>query len=174
MSIRYHLDMLTQTSELACKTLLFLGFETGRQPLSPRQIAEALDCSPSYLAKTVGMLVRAGLLRSIKGAHGGVLLARKPEEITLLAIIEACQGLLIANFCREIELHQEALCAFHQAMKELHSVTVKTLSKWTLKHLLEGPVPANLDPAVGPPCKMAFKGCERLFPSEKGSLKPEP
>jgi DNA-binding IscR family transcriptional regulator len=32
----------------------------------------------------MGKLVRTGILRSTKGAHGGVVLARGPEEITLL------------------------------------------------------------------------------------------
>ena len=66
--------MLTQTSELAIKSILFLSLEEGEHPISPRQIAESLQCSPSYLAKTMGKLVRAGILRSTKGSHGGVVL----------------------------------------------------------------------------------------------------
>ena len=167
--------MLTQTSELAFKTLLFLCLEGGGQPLSPRQIAESLECSPSYLAKTVGMLVRAGVLRSIKGSQGGVLLAKRPEEITLLEMVEACQGLLIANYCQEISAHPNP-CAFHQAMKELHAVTVATLSKWTLTDLMKCPASSGLDPQLGPPCKMAFRGCEKFARAENskpGNGQPE-
>ena len=75
----------------------------------------------------MGKLVRTGILRSTKGAHGGVVLARGPEEITLLAVIEACQGLLTANYCQAIVSHEAVhLCSFHQAMNELNSVTVNT------------------------------------------------
>ncbi len=163
--------MLTRTSELACRTLLFLGLnEFDRaQPLSPRRIAESLDCSPSYLAKTAGKLVRAGLLQSVKGAHGGVLLARRPEDITLLSIFEACQGLLIANYCQHLSGNLEECCSFHRAMLELHSVTINTLSKWTLQDMMDSPISSNPFPGTGPPCKMTFRGCEQLISRQEAT-----
>lgn len=160
--------MLTQTSELAIQTLLFLGLEGGNKPLSPRQISESIKCSPSYLAKTVRMLVRAGILRSVRGAHGGVLLARKPQDISLLEVVEACQGLLIGNYCQEIAQHRDPICSFHRAMKELHKATVGVLSKWSLEDLLVCPTSPYPQDHLMVGCKMAFKG------SEKYSGGPEP
>jgi Rrf2 family protein len=151
--------MLSQTSELAIRALLFLGLEGDGRPLSPRRLSERLGCSASYLAKTFNMLVRAGVLRSVRGSHGGVLLARDPERITMLDIIEACQGLLIGNYCQQISDHEEPVCSFHQAMKEVHEGTVSRLSTWTLADLLSRPVKDNPE---GYPfsCKMAFQGSE--------------
>ena len=40
----------------------------------------------------MGKLVRTGILRSTKGAHGGVVLARGPEEITLLSSDRLSRG----------------------------------------------------------------------------------
>jgi Rrf2 family protein len=152
--------MLNQTSELAIKALVFLALEGDGSPMSPRPIAQSLGCSRSYLAKTTGLLVRAGILRSTRGINGGVLLARKPDEIILLEIVEACQGLLIANYCSQIEDMKGEVCTFHQAMAELHEVTVQALSKWTLSDLLNCPAkPTEGDAATK--CKMYFLGCER-------------
>lgn len=148
--------MLTRTSELATRALLFIALNGDGEPLSPRQISASLDCSPSYLAKVLGLLVRAGILRSIRGVNGGVLLARAPAEINLLQICEACQGILIANYCESIEDHGEQVCSYHQAMRELHRVTVETLSKWTLRDLMTCP----MRPETGDrrsPCKMLFE-----------------
>jgi len=116
-----------------------------------------MDCSPSYLAKTVGLLVRAGVLRSIRGSAGGVLLARTPQEINLLDVVEACQGLITAQYCDGYgESHE--VCSYHRAMLELHEATVGTLSKWTLKDLLRYPAfPSHADHE----CRMVFTGCER-------------
>jgi len=152
--------MLNQTSELAIKTLVFLALEGNGSPMSPRPIAESLNCSRSYLAKTTGLLVRAGILRSTRGINGGVLLARKPDEIKLLEIVEACQGLLIANYCGQIEDMGGEVCTFHQAMAELHEVTVQTLSKWTLSDLLHCPAKPTGEDAETK-CKMHFSGCEK-------------
>lgn len=157
--------MLTRTSELAIRSLIFLGLEGDSEPFSPGRIAERLDCSPSYLSKTLGQLVKAGILRSVRGAHGGVVLARSPAEISLLDIVQACQGLLIGNYCEVIASHREPVCGFHQAMKETHQATVSILSRWTLDKLLDRPIPD--DPSTTAPCcKMLFTDCEKYAPKK--------
>jgi Rrf2 family protein len=162
--------MLTQTSELAIRSLLLLGLEGDGKPLPPRRIADRLDCSRSYLAKTLGTLARAGVLRAVRGSQGGVLLARDPAGITLLEIVEACQGLLIGNYCQEIEDHLEPVCAFHQAMKEVHTVTTAALSRWTLADLLARPTPQKPQKSsLG--CRMIFEGCEKYASGEGGKSK---
>ena len=148
--------MLTQTSELAIKTLIFLAVQGEGKPLSPRRIALSMDCSPSYLAKTVGHLVRTGLLRSVRGSAGGVLLARVPQEISLLDVVEACQGLITAQYCDRAD-ETTNLCSFHRAMAELHEAVIGTLTDWTLEDLLRCPASPE---APGHQCKMLFSGCE--------------
>lgn len=157
--------MLTQTSELAIKTLIFLALEGQGEPLSPRRIALSVECSPSYLAKTVGLLVRAGVLRSIRGSAGGVLLSRVPGEIRLLDVVEACQGLITAQYCEDNAGNRE-VCSFHQAMVELHETTVGALTRWTLMDLLVCPAkPEGRDHR----CRMVFSGCRRHCEEDAGS-----
>lgn len=158
--------MITRTSELALRALVVLALEGGDEPVSPRRLAERLDCSPSYLAKVLGMLVKAGLLRSFRGAKGGVLPARPAESVTLRDVVEACQGLLVANYCREIDLSDVPVCAFHRAMDDVHRATVEALARWTLADLLEQPTPGRKPPGDGPPCKMRFEGWERYVPAD--------
>ena len=150
--------MLTRTTELAIRALLVLGLETEGTPWTPRVLADRLDCSPSYLSKTLGHLTRAGLLESIRGAHGGVLLARAPADITLQHIVEACQGVLIGNYCKKMETPGPT-CGYHRAMQDIYDVTMGALSRWTLADLIQVPVQPNVD-AVHT-CKMFFQDCER-------------
>jgi Rrf2 family protein len=145
--------MLTRTTETAIRALLVLGLEGAAGPTPPRRLAERLDCSPSYLAKILGMLVKARLLRSFRGARGGVRLARPAEEITLLAVVEACQGMLTADYCRPVDLPGYPVCAFHQAMADVHRATVAALTRCTLADLLARPAPGR-PAASGPPCKL--------------------
>lgn len=146
--------MLTQTSETAIRALIYLALVKSAEPLTPRHIAEHLGTSPTYMAKITRQLVKANILRSQRGAAGGVNLARDPEKITLLSIMEASQGLLVGNYCDEIVEHSEPVCAFHRAMKEAHHAVVSVLTRWTLADLVArpGPAPGNYE------CKMGFSG----------------
>lgn len=150
--------MLTQTSETAIRALIYLVLAKADRLLTPKDIAEHLGTSPSYMAKITHQLVKANILHSQRGAAGGVTMAREPESVSLLEIVEACQGLLVGNYCQEIRDHPEPVCAFHEAMKETHVALVRTLSKWTLADLVARPGPS--DPAQGVRCKMGFVGCE--------------
>lgn len=135
--------MLTQTSETAIKALIYLALEKSTEPVPPRQIAEEVGASPSYMAKITRMLVKANILRSHRGALGGVSFSRKPQDITLLNVVEACQGLLIGNYCETIKDHIDPVCAFHQAMVEVHQATLGVLMRWTIADLAERPQPAD-------------------------------
>ena len=160
---------MTQTVELAIKTLVLLALEGRSDPQSPRQIADRFDCSVSYLAKVLRTLVGAGILRSVRGAHGGVLLIRGAGEISLLSVVEACQGILVGDFCQDQGGDESLNCSYHQAMNELHRLTVETLSKWTIEDLLSCPARVSASDGVGDPCRMSFEGCEKYVCSRKGT-----
>lgn len=134
--------MLTKTTISAVRTLIYLGRQASAAPAPPRVIAEQLGESPTYLAKVTQMLARAGILRTQRGVAGGVILNRRPDEITLLAIVEACQGAILGGFCDASDpADLPHACAFHQAGLELHGAIVGVLSRWTLARLLEKPYP---------------------------------
>ncbi|MBK7601462.1 MAG: Rrf2 family transcriptional regulator [Acidobacteria bacterium] len=134
--------MLTKTTISAMRVLIYLGQNGEGGSQSPVKIANDLGESPTYLAKVTGLLVKAGILRSERGAKGGVRLNRQPEEITFQAIMEACQGTIVGNFCLSTE-DVDTVCAFHLAGLELHQAIVQTLSKWNLGHLLEKSRPSH-------------------------------
>ena len=82
--------MLTKTTELAIRALTWLAMQERTEYHPPREIAMRMGCSPSYLAKVMGGLVKAGILRSHRGPSGGTALALAPEEIDLLRVVECC------------------------------------------------------------------------------------
>ncbi len=134
--------MLTKTTETAIQILVFLGRYDEKEPVSPREFAERLQSSPTYTAKITGMLVKANILRAVRGAKGGVVLAQEPQNITLLAVVEACQGRILADYCDGIApIH--LTCAYHQAMKEAHDAILNVFAKWTLADLLKKPGPSD-------------------------------
>lgn len=160
--------MLTQTSESAIRALIFLVLYGDKEPMPPREIAERIGASPSYMAKITRMLVKSNILRSHRGALGGVSLSRNPEEITLLDVVEACQGLIVGNYCQSIVGHTEPVCAFHQAMVEVHQATVGVLSRWTVADLAARPGPTNDQAGTGD-CKIDLAGLDATPPGKTSS-----
>lgn len=154
--------MITKTSEVGIQTLIYLSLRKASQPLSPRVIAEDLGVSASYLAKIMGLLVRAQILLAHRGVKGGVTLRKRPEDVRLLDIVQALQGLVIGNYCEPGAHHEEPVCAFHEAMREVHTSTLAVLSRWTLADLAARPMSKK---AVGTPvpCRME---CLRRFAGE--------
>ena len=134
--------MLTQTSITAVRMLMHLEREAAGEIASLKEIAETLNESPTYLVKIARHLVRAGILRAQRGQAGGVTLNREPKDITLLAIVEACQGTIHGNFCQDTS-DLSKTCALHQAGAELHQAIIKVLSGWTLADFCKRPCPAS-------------------------------
>ncbi|MDX1973907.1 MAG: Rrf2 family transcriptional regulator [Candidatus Sumerlaeia bacterium] len=147
--------MLTLTSETALRALIYIAHCEKGSVLTPREVAPRLNASPTYLAKITRMLVKSQILESHRGVNGGVSLVRDPKEITLLEITESCQGLLVGNFCRGISEHQRPVCAFHQAMQEIHEATTRILNHYTLADLMQSPKPFREDLLPSLQCKMA-------------------
>lgn len=130
--------MITKTSLLATRALVFLAEAEQGVVASPRSIAARLGESPAYMAKVLRSLVKAGILRAEHGRKGGVLLNRRSSDVTLLAIVEACQGAIAGSYCQDIDDLRTA-CAFHKAAVELQHSVVNVLSRWTLEQLAASP-----------------------------------
>jgi len=60
--------------------------------VSLKNIAERQNISEGYLEQVFSTLRKAGLINSIKGAQGGYVLAAKPADITVGAILRALEG----------------------------------------------------------------------------------
>jgi Rrf2 family protein len=145
--------MLGKTSLSAIRSLLYLAQQDAGACLSPRHLAEVLGESPTYLAKVLRHLVKAGILRAEKGVKGGVRLVTDPQSVTLLAIVEACQGTIVGNYCASVR-PEPMQCSFHRAALELHHAITGVLARWSLADLLVNPHVAP-DGNAQIPCLMA-------------------
>jgi Rrf2 family transcriptional regulator, iron-sulfur cluster assembly transcription factor len=82
---------LSHTTGYAIKALRCLS----EKDCASRLITDIAECARvprPYLAKIINALVRSGLVTARRGIGGGVSLIRRPEEITLLQIVEAVEG----------------------------------------------------------------------------------
>lgn len=88
ISVITHAEMLSlpQTSEYALRAALHIG-RNHPQPVSVAALAAAVGAPENYLGKTLGHLVRAGVLISTRGPRGGFRLAEPPESVSLARVV---------------------------------------------------------------------------------------
>jgi Rrf2 family transcriptional regulator, cysteine metabolism repressor len=72
--------------------MMELSHQFGEGPTSLKSIAEKHQLSEHYLEQLIAPLRNAGLVKSIRGAYGGYILSRSPEEITSGEVIRVLEG----------------------------------------------------------------------------------
>jgi Rrf2 family protein len=82
--------LLTRASEYALLSLD--AIRNAEEPLGAEVLAKELFIPKSFLAKILQNLAKQGILESRKGAHGGFILAKSIQEISVNEIIFAAEG----------------------------------------------------------------------------------
>ena len=83
--------MLSKKLFYAVEAVLSIGCNAQAEPVSSKEVAEWQGLPPRYLEQIMQKLVRANILRGIRGPKGGYLLARERRKIT---VAEICRILL--------------------------------------------------------------------------------
>jgi Rrf2 family transcriptional regulator, cysteine metabolism repressor len=84
---------VTSKSRYAVVALAELA-RTGNEPVPIGQVAERRGVPVQFLEQLFSTLRRAGILTSHRGARGGYTLARPPEEINVLEVVQALDGVV--------------------------------------------------------------------------------
>jgi Rrf2 family cysteine metabolism transcriptional repressor len=87
----YHLKVSTK-GRYGLTIMIELALKFGEGPTSLKSIAKTHDLSEHYLEQLVSPLRNAGLVRSIRGAYGGYILAKQPADVTAGDVIRILEG----------------------------------------------------------------------------------
>ena len=93
------MTLLSRGADYAIRAILDVASQPEDERTVTQQIAMRQDIPAAFLSKVVAQLTQAGLLRTHRGAGGGVLLGKPPEEISLRQVVEAVQGPMVINLC---------------------------------------------------------------------------
>ncbi|CCQ97596.1 HTH-type transcriptional regulator CymR [[Clostridium] ultunense Esp] len=83
---------LSTRGRYGLKAMFQLALHYGEGPIPLNSIASAQELSENYLEQLVSTLRKSGLLNSVRGAQGGYMLAKSPEDITVGNILRALEG----------------------------------------------------------------------------------
>ncbi len=130
--------MFSQTLEYAMRVVAHLSAQN--EPVTTRQIAAATKVPASYLSKVLQSLNHHGLIASQRGLHGGSVLARPAEQITLYDIAQAIDPIpRIATCPLGLKSHGTRLCPLHKQLDQTMAMVEESFRKVTISGLLSEP-----------------------------------
>jgi Rrf2 family protein len=88
---RYEMKISTK-GRYGLRAMLDLAIYSGGEHISLSSIAERQNISSNYLEQVFSILRKSGLVKSVKGAQGGYILAEKPDKIRIGTILRALEG----------------------------------------------------------------------------------
>jgi Rrf2 family protein len=131
--------MLSQTAEYALRAVVFLAGSPARL-VTTREIAAATRVQEDYLAKVLVALVRGGVVRSRRGAQGGFALARAPEDLTVLDVVNVVDPIQRIDRCPlGLWSHRSQLCPLHRRLDEAAAIVEGSLRGSRISEMMERP-----------------------------------
>ena len=132
---------LSTRTRYGIRAVIELAQDEGKRPLQLRTIAERQGISIKYLEQLMGILRSAGFVRSVRGAKGGYVLARPPEQITLHGVFRCLEGPVTTTECVEDNDYcgRWADCAARKVWIQVEEAIQRVLSGITLADLVQQP-----------------------------------
>lgn len=127
---------ITRRSDYACR-ILRATYNSGDSPISVAEISEIENIPYAFARSIQHDLVKGGLIKASRGAHGGLVLNCDPVEVTVLDVLESVQGpVTIAHCVSDLEFcDKRDVCAYNQVWRGVDKLLQNYLSAITLDDL---------------------------------------
>lgn len=131
--------MFTQTVEYALRAIVHLA-QQSPQASTTEEVASATHVPRAYLAKILSVLGRAGLVKSQRGLGGGIKLAKAPEQLTVLEVVNAVEPIQRIRTCPlGLSEHGSTLCPLHARMDMAMALVEQSFAGTTIAEVLNEP-----------------------------------
>lgn len=127
--------MLSKTAEYALRVVACLGGDLA-QTASADSLCDQTKVPRRYLHKVLQDLVRSELVRSRSGPGGGYALARIPDAITILDVVNAVAPLERIHHCPLGLPSHKKLCPLHKELDKAYAATEEAFSSVTIGRVL--------------------------------------
>jgi len=126
--------LFSKPVEYSLRALSYLATLQNGTVAMAREVAEATDIPPFFLAKILQDLARQGLLVSLKGPTGGFRLGGPADKLTLLQIVEAVQKEPVGGRCPagHSPCTRGTECGFYESWQPVQDRVVEYLKGTTL------------------------------------------
>jgi Rrf2 family protein len=128
---------IRRRTDYAIRMLLELA-RSGGGPVSVRRLSEVQDVPYAFARGIQRDLAAAGLVGTRRGASGGAVLSRKPDEISLLDVVRATQATTSCAVCTSDPTWCKRMggCAVHRVWRDVDEMVGKYLEGQSLAGLV--------------------------------------
>lgn len=128
---------LSTRGQYGTRALLELALQKAEGPVPLKDIAQKQQIPQQYLEHLITPLIAAGFLRSIRGAKGGIMLAKTPEDIKLSEVLQVLEGPIAPTQCVNHPdiCERSAFCVTRDVWSELKKAMEGVLESTTLQDL---------------------------------------
>ncbi len=131
--------MFSQTVEYALRAVIHLAHEAPAARTTA-QIAEATRVPKDYLSKILQGLAKKRIVETQRGVGGGISLAKTPEEVTILDVVNAVEPIERITTCPlKLANHGMNLCPLHRRMDAAMATVEEAFRNSTLAEVLADP-----------------------------------
>ena len=131
---------ISKKSDYALRALITLTEHYGRGPIPIRELARRNDAPKRFLEHILLDLKSQGWVDSVPGRHGGYILAKRPEKVTMGEIVRHFDGILAPVHCVSVtdyeRCSQEPVCRFRRVFLKIRNETAKTMDRTSLASLV--------------------------------------
>jgi Rrf2 family protein len=130
---------LDRRGDYSVRAVLDIARNSGKGRRKARQIASVMDIPARYATQILADLVRHGLLTAMAGPDGGYSLARPPDEITLLDVVDAVEGPTSLDTCvlRGGPCDWTDACPIHVTWSKAQAAFIDVLAGVTFAELVD-------------------------------------
>ncbi len=130
---------ISRRTDYAIRLIAALVSNDGK-PLSVREAAASQEVPYAFARSIQHDLVKHGVIASIRGAHGGMILNADPESLTLYQLIEMVQGPVSVAICTSDKdwCSRSKNCMFHRVWDGANKLLEEYLSSVSIKDILAG------------------------------------
>ncbi|MDP4177504.1 MAG: Rrf2 family transcriptional regulator [Bacillota bacterium] len=129
---------LSTKGRYGVKAMVDLAIHYCNEPESIKNISERQNVSEYYLEQLFSQLRKAKLINSIRGAQGGYVLSRPPEQINIREVMEVLEGPIEISDCIEGEVCDNAdCCATRLLWARIKESINSVMETTTLKDMVE-------------------------------------
>lgn len=131
--------MFSRTVEYALRAVIHLAHEAPAARTTA-QIADATRVPKDYLSKILQGLAKKGIVETQRGVGGGISLTKKPEELTILDVVNAVEPIERYLTCPlNLPNHGTNLCPLHRRMDAAMATVEEAFRNSTLAEVLADP-----------------------------------
>ena len=129
---------LSTKGRYGVKAMVDLAIHYGESPISIKSISQRQGISEYYLEQLFSALRKAKLIKSIRGAQGGYVLNKLPEEITVADIMEVLEGPIEISDCVEgTTCNNGNCCATRLVWQKIKTSIEDVTTSVTLKDIVD-------------------------------------